>query len=516
LVLTPQEIQWLRERAYLQEHRHGLAVRAASQYPADARLAGTPLLTAPGWRPAAPVPLEEIRLTLRPERFGGTCPGAALPERADGSPYASYSQAVRELDPPAVFQNRPVYRLSHADLAGGRPSLDFGLGRYFDSIDTGTAAAHEYAAAEAATGGQPGAAAAGAPSAGALPVRAAIGDPCDLRARPVILAVATLTLRLDRATGTARFPLHWRDPGKVGHAGGMYMVVPTGIFQPSGEAAWNAGNDFDLWKCMVREYAEELLGADEDHDSERAPIDYEAWPFARRMAAARDRGQVRAWCVGLGVDPLTFATDLLTVTVFDAAVYDEMFGELVGENAEGTVLAARDLDEPAIAELTEKSPMQSSPGGTTPRTPRGMPDGNASVSGMQAAGAALLALAFRHRDLLCRLAGIPAFRRGRIDGREGCSRRGEARRGEAGPLRVLRRQRGRPDEGGARLPAGAQARRGGQPHPGADGDQPAGAADSRRGHGAGRGDPPRPRPGDVHRAAVGAGQRERAVRSARA
>jgi hypothetical protein len=390
---TSSESQWLRERTYLQVHRHGLAVRAAERYPGDARLAGTPLLTTPAWRPVAPVPLEEITLTLRPEPFGGQYPEAGLPERADGSRYASYSQAVGELDAPAVFENRPVYRLSHADLAGGRPSLGFGLGRYFDAIDTGTAAAHEFAARELAVADSVVAdPAAGAPAIRALPVRTVIGDPCDPRARPVIMAVATLTLRLDRDAGTARFPLHWRDPGKVGHAGGMYMVVPTGIFQPSGEAAWNVRNDFDLWKCMVREYAEELLGADEDHDSERAPIDYDAWPFAARMAAARDRGRVRAWCVGLGVDPLTFATDLLTVAVFDAGVYDEMFGGLVRENAEGTVLAARDLDEATVAELAGDRPMQ-------------------------AAGAALLALAFRHRGLLCRLACIsalrtPALRRG--------------------------------------------------------------------------------------------------------
>ena len=48
--------------------------------------------------------------------------------------------------------------------------------------------------------------------------------------------------------------------------------------------------------------------------------------------------------------------------------------------------------------------LQLSPGGATPRsvirTPRGMPDGEANISGMQAAGAALLALAFRHRSVL--------------------------------------------------------------------------------------------------------------------
>jgi hypothetical protein len=161
----------------------------------------------------------------------------------------------------------------------------------------------------------------------------------------------------------------------VGHAGGMYQVLPAGIFQPSGEAAWNARNDFDLWRCMLREYAEELLGADEDHDSERAPIDYEGWLFARRMSAYRESGLVRTWCVGLGVDPLTFATDLLTVAAFDAPVYDELFGGLVRDNAEGTVIAARPFDRATVASLISDYPMQ-------------------------AAGAALLALAVRHGDAL--------------------------------------------------------------------------------------------------------------------
>jgi hypothetical protein len=382
LALTGQEEEWLRVRGHLRENRHLLAAAAAECYPADARLAGTPLLTAPAWRPAAPIPLEQVALAFAPEPMPDRGYAPALPERADGTRYASYSHAMRELDAPAVFENRPVYRLAGADLAAGRPALAFGIGRYFDLIDTGTAAAHEFAAGQA-------------PS-----VRAAIGDPCDLSARPVVMAVATLTVRLDRAAGTARFPLHWRDPAKVGHAGGMYMVVPAGIFQPSGEAAWNVLSDFDLWKCMVREYAEELLGEDEDHGSERAPIDYDAWPLARRMAAEREAGRIRAWCVGLGTDPLTFATDLLTVAVFDAPVYDELFSAIVSDNAEGTVLALRDLDEPTITELITGHP--AGPGGSRSQVSGGSKGGGAPLrgAGVQAAGAALLALALRHRDVL--------------------------------------------------------------------------------------------------------------------
>jgi hypothetical protein len=126
---------------------------------------------------------------------------------------------------------------------------------------------------------------------------------------------------------------------------------------------------------MLREFAEELLGAAEDHGSEAAPIDYDRWPFAARMSAALRDGGVRAYCVGLGADPLTFAMDLLTVAVFDAEVYDELFCAQVSANAEGTVLPRRAFDPQAVAELTARHPVQ-------------------------AAGAALLELAVAHRDVL--------------------------------------------------------------------------------------------------------------------
>ena len=366
---TASELEWLRVREHLRDHRHQLGIRAADGYP-SARVAGTPLLTAPAWIIAAPLPLAAITLALSrdPGQFpAGEAGGGTVPHREDGSGYGRYSQAMRELDAPAIFENRALYRLASADLAGPAPRLEFGAGRYFDALDVGTAAAHEYAAGVLAG--------AGAGLAAGQSLREAIGDPCDLTARPAMMAVATLTLRVDRESGTATFPLHYRDPLKVGHAGGMYQVIPAGIFQPSGEAEWNSRHDFSLWRCMVREYAEELLGVPEDHDSERGPIDYQAWPFAQRMTAFLEAGLIRAWCVGLGVDPLTFATDLLTVVAFDAPVYDDLFGDLVGANAEGTVIAARPLDLATVTSLIAGYPVQ-------------------------AAGAALLSLAIRHADVL--------------------------------------------------------------------------------------------------------------------
>jgi hypothetical protein len=381
--LTASQRDWLRVRSYLSEHRHGLALDAAGDYPADRRIAGTPLLAAPGWQPAEPVPLHEVGLELTPAEAqppttgpsaaapdalpildGAALDGAAaplLPERPDGTRYLRYSDALRDLAAPAVFENRVTYRLTDAVLAPGASRLVFTRGRYFDGIDTGEAAAHEYAATR--LGGRP------------AGLRALIADPCDLRRRPANLAISTLTLRLDRATGRASFLLHWRDPAKVGHAGGLYQVIPVGVFQPSGEAAWNERRDFSLWRSMIREFDEELRGRSEDYGSEAGPVDYDSWPFARHMAAALDRGQIRVWCLGLGTDPLTYATDLLTVAVIDSGVFDELFSLSPRRNDEGSVLAAREFAAHVIDRIVTGEPVQ-------------------------AAGAAVLRLAWRHRETL--------------------------------------------------------------------------------------------------------------------
>jgi hypothetical protein len=401
---TRSEAEWLRVTAFLNRDRHELAVRASAGYPPGLQVAGTPLLAPPAWRLAAPVPLEAVRLEFRPGEPRPDLPDLAtlapyaLPERADGARYRRYSDVVAALAAPAVFENRPTYRLIEADLAGAAgPRLAFGRGRFFDGADAGGAAAHEYAAAQlgeiteagAGADASSGAGGSGRAGAGALPsaggaasdgaalhrYRAALGGPTGLARRSAPMATSALTLRHDRSAGTATFPLHYRHPGRVSHAGGLYQVIPVGVFQPSGEAPWNEANDFSLWRGLLREYAEEMLGADEDHGSERAPIDYAAWPLARAMTDGLADGRVRAWCLGLGADPLTFALDLLTVVVIDAPLYDDLFGDLVDANAEGRVIKPRPFDEPSVTALLADAPLQ-------------------------AAAAALLTLALLHRNVL--------------------------------------------------------------------------------------------------------------------
>ncbi|MEV6236536.1 hypothetical protein [Lentzea sp. NPDC051838] len=333
----PTSQQWLEVRAHLLEHRHALAVKAAGEYPDVPKVAGTPLLTAPHWMPAAPVPLEDLSLSLGRSSGFETLSSDLLP---DG--FGSYSEAMAALASPTVFENRETYRL----LDFTDRHLTFGLGSYFDGIDVGEACAHEYAARELGVTHK-------------LPLRSAVGDPCDPAHRPVNVAISTLTIRHDSATGDATFYLHWRDPKRVGHAGGMYQVLPVGVFQSAGD------DDFSLWHSMIREFAEELLGAPEIHG-----VDYSSWPFARQLTSA-----ARVSYLGMGVDPLTFATDMLTVAVIEAAEFDALFGDLVSHNDEGRVLEGLPFTASTVERFVHHEPTQ-------------------------AAGAALLSLAWQHQEVL--------------------------------------------------------------------------------------------------------------------
>jgi len=398
---------WRRIRRLLNEHRLELAALAARLYPGLPRVAGTDLLCWPGWLPATPLDLADLRLgwvsAPPPPAADGTGDAAAhvLPRSAAGLAYPTYAAAIEALDRPALFENRVCYRLLDAELGGPDPALPdqalleearpdqsrpgpacpprlrFGLARYFDALNLGHAVAHELTGAWASSGTPPDRADL---DWAALPLRASAGDPCALPRRSALTAVTTLTVR--RAPGgAASFLLHWRDPARVNHAGGLYQVMPAGIFQPLSAAPAARRHDLSLWRCMTREFSEELLGGSEEYPTRDGRLDYGRWPFHRELAAAREAGTLRVSCLGLGVDPLTLATDILTVAVFEAAVFDRLFRGLVTENAEGRVVTQ---DGSAAIPFT-RATVDRFTGGAEP---------------LQTAGAALLRLAWQHRGVL--------------------------------------------------------------------------------------------------------------------
>ncbi len=370
--LTGESVaHWRRVRGVLRENRHRLSGVAAALYPDLPRVGGTDLLCRAEWLPPAPVPLDDVALSWDPGAPVPVADGigpASAHVRPAGGDYPTYAGAIAELDPPALFENRPCYRLVRGNLAG-EPALDMAMTRYFDAVNLGHAVAHELADAW----DEP----AGRLTMADLPLRAHAGDPCELARRPAMVAVTTLTLRREPG-GTATFVLHWRDPAKVNHAGGLYQVIPVGLFQPVGESQAGWVNDFSLWRCLAREFSEEFLGTSEEYPAPGGVLDYQQWPFYQRLTAARAAGKVTVHCLGLGVDPLTFATDILSVAVFDSDLYDAMFAGLVTENAEGRVVtvpgsAGLPFDAATVARYT---------------------GGGEQV---QASGAAVLTLAWQHR-----------------------------------------------------------------------------------------------------------------------
>lgn len=376
--------RWRAERRWLNRHRAELAQLAVGLYPPEQRVAGSPLIAQPDCVSAEPVELHALRLTLDegPQQVvvDGSEPETlpVRPLRVAGASFERYTSAVRHLDPPRLFESRPSYRLLEACPAERR--LGFGLAAYFDKLDVSEALGHEMAAACSALGGIP---SSPAQLDGALPFRDLVGDPFDTARRAMIPAVTTLTVTLRRHPAEPTFLLHWRDPANVATAAGVYDVVPAGEFQPSSVALWDRRNDFDLWRNIVREYSEELLGESEHDGTRSAPLAYECWDLYQQLEQARRRGDLTAFLLGIGMDALTLAATILTVVVIDEDTFGRVLGATVRYNEEGEIVALGD----------------GRPADGVPFT-AGAVERLLSSEPMASPGAACLALAWRHRGWL--------------------------------------------------------------------------------------------------------------------
>ncbi|CAO5164036.1 putative transcriptional regulator [Frankia sp. AiPs1] len=335
---------WRLTRDHLNHHRISLARAAVRLYPETDRL-GSGLLSRPGWVWDRPVNIDDVVLRWRDDVVAPLIRGDE-PETAGSRPllagagpqsrYQRYTRAMRDLDRPTLFENRLSFRLldiggdgTAAAGATNRPTLDFGHTTYFDAVDVCETVAHEAAAAMASSG----------LSWPALPFRARIGSPFDFARRVALPSINTLTIRHDRG-GQASFFLHRRSAGSVATAGGVYHVIPAGVFQPSGITAVHHEADFDLWHNIMRELSEELLGNPEHDGSSSNPIIYETDEPFRSFEQARRAGTMRVSYFGLGLDALTLFGEILTVVVIDADAFDKLFGGMVQSNPEGSVVTA--------------------------------------------------------------------------------------------------------------------------------------------------------------------------------
>ncbi|WP_433369034.1 helix-turn-helix domain-containing protein [Actinoplanes sp. CA-142083] len=337
--VTESQEDWMAARRFLGRQRRELTHAVYALYPDAFKVGDTGILIPPGWRLTEPIDLTEVSLqwrehTPQPAVNGGERETRAVrPLVSAGQEYTRYHRAMRDLARPRLFENRLCYRLLDVAPAGGRLDMHLTLGGmcYFDMIDVGEALAHEAALAGQRKVYQ---GELGAISWEGLPFRRLLRDPFDLAAYPLMISVSTLTVRASKAGST--FFLMRRNPAKVAIAGGMLSVFPTGVFQPASVVPAPDSPDFDLWRNVMREFSEEYLGNPE-HDGDGPPIDYANTEPFRSLDAARAAGRIRVYCLGVGVDALNYVGDVLTVAIFDAEVFDEIFGKMVDHNDEGEV-----------------------------------------------------------------------------------------------------------------------------------------------------------------------------------
>ncbi len=342
-VVAASQEAWRAVRSHLIRHRTQLAKQVVRLYDPAWRLTHAPALAPPSWLPSRPVPIETVTLewVAAPPRPAITGHEAelrpVLPLRTPGHAFRQYTSAIRYLSPPGLFENRPSYRLLDVSWEpSGQGKLQFGLATFFDKLDVSEALSHEFAAAMIE----------GAPPAWRqLPFRARLSQPFDLSSRMGSTSIATLTVRRDATDGSHTFFLLGRDPQKVAVGGGQYGVIPAGEFQPSCIAPACMQDDLDLWRNIVREYSEELLGEPEHDGSSGQPLDYECWPFYRAMQRAREAGQLRAYVLGVVLHALGLNPAIMTAVVIDGVVFDDLFRERVTVNAEGQVVTSLGDDQ---------------------------------------------------------------------------------------------------------------------------------------------------------------------------
>jgi hypothetical protein len=150
--VTASQEAWRSVRRYLNGHRAKLAKLAQGLYEPEMAVPDTPLLTRADWMPSEPALLEDVALRWEDGSqitIDGTEPEARpqFPLRTADYFYDRYTAAIRYLEAPSLFENRPSDRLLQIDWDRSRHgTLVFGPAAYFDKLDICETLGHEFAA----------------------------------------------------------------------------------------------------------------------------------------------------------------------------------------------------------------------------------------------------------------------------------------------------------------------------------------------------------------------------------
>lgn len=379
----------------------GLIIKSLDEQRDNRAFEEVPLLTRRGWIPPQPLSVDRVRLKYAPPRGDRFTEAKSVLApywpRIDGMRVPTYSAAVKQFAQPQHFFDGASFRLLGFDSVpggsdGGRTELTFTRGSYYDWYDSGEALSYEAALRYKESGG--------ATVSGRY--RAWLASPFDFARRCAIPGVNTLTVRTSGRG--SNFYLHRRT--HVATARGTVHVVPAGEFQPSGghpgdEA--HGGEDLDLKSTIIREYAEELLGAPDVNNPQahHDPIDFAAL-YADVESALRGGG-ARLHYLGTGLYPLTWKPEILMVCVFEDRLFDQVFADMERSVDEG------DLEGPGGRPLTDADRLPGARNflfGRKQRPYQGLPFNEETVQGYAndpttlPAARACLKLAWRHREFL--------------------------------------------------------------------------------------------------------------------
>jgi hypothetical protein len=126
-----------------------------------------------------------------------------------------------------------------------------------------------------------------------------------------------------------------RRSGKVATMPGMAGLIPAGEFQPTSSAYSAVRADADIWRCIMREFAEEFLGRPDLVEQRGAMVDYENESPFRELERARLRGEIRPYVLDIGFDPVTWKAGIRIVCIFDEDAYAELFHGMLAKVDEG-------------------------------------------------------------------------------------------------------------------------------------------------------------------------------------
>ena len=312
---------------YLASHQQALRRTGGSIWP-DTIVMDPPnrLLVCPGWILNLPQPIDAVKLNLELAFTDHSdAPKSGIRYQARIFPtLGRYSASlVNDAGQGNLFDGT-IYRPLNISIDDqGNIEILAGRGKYFDYLDTSEAICFARAG-RIRTGKSP------------RINMSAVRDPFDLRNRVASLGVNTLTIRASPIRTS--FLLHGRNMNLENESSSIH-VIPAGEFSPSDISPASFKTDFDLWRNIMREYAEELLGVPEAQGRGGRSIDYSLDSPYADLEAAKASGQLHAYVLGIGLDPLCLKPELLTVVIISESIFATIFRNLVAENVEGTVIS---------------------------------------------------------------------------------------------------------------------------------------------------------------------------------